>query len=448
MGKTTGVDRRAFLRGASLTAIAGAIGAGSAPALADNHKVPVKRNGKYDFDKIVDRVGLNHYKTDGQIKRFGAEYFDIGLGIADMDFYTAPVITEALHAEVDHQNWGYIAGTDSLKEAIVQWNKERYGLDVPYDAITMGSGVHNGLISTLRAVTRPGMKTIMNTPTYNGFYTDLRLSRTLVNDSEMYIDDDGVYHVDWDDFEAKLTSDCGAFLLCNPQNPTGNCWSEEDLLRMGELCLKHEVVVLADEIHRDFVMKGQKYTPFASLPDKAIVDNSLTFSAISKTFSLAGMKNAFFFSTNPVLLDRVRWMHRADLNTLGVVANDAAYRKGAEWFDQLLPYIDENHNMVEAYIKERMPYFKYKKAQGTYLAWLDVSEVMDAIDATAMAKKEGLESPEHYFEKWLVMNAGIQLNPGSDYGTGGAGHMRMNLGTSRPRIEQALNQIAEAVSRV
>ena len=445
MSKSNGVDRRSFLKGAGLTAVAGAVAAAGSTSV---QAAPMKRNGKYDFDEIVDRVGANHFKTDGQIAKFGEEYFDIGLGVADMDFYTAPVVTEALHEEVDRQNWGYIAGTASLKEAIVQWSKERYDVDVPYDTITMSSGVHNGLISTLNALTRPGMKTLMNTPTYNGFYTDLRMSRTLVNDSEMYVDDDGVYHIDWDDFEAKMTSDCGAFLLCNPQNPTGNCWSEDDLMRMGELCLKHDVVVLADEIHRDFVMEGQTYTPFANLPDKAIVDNSLTFAAISKTFSLAGMKNAFFYSTNPTLLDRVRWLHRADMNTLGVVANDAAYRHGADWFDQLLPYIDENHNMVESFIQERMPYFKYKKAQGTYLAWLDVSEVLDGLDASKMAEKEGLADAEHYFEKWLVMNAGVQLNAGSTYGTGGAGHMRMNLGTSRSQIENALNKIATAVNAV
>lgn len=447
MTRNTGVDRRAFLRGAGMTAIAGATGAVGAavPAAALAADGDKGRNGKYDFDNVVDRIGANHFKTDGQIKKFGKEYFDLGMGVADMDFYTAPVITEALHEEVDRKNWGYIAGTDSLKEAIVQWNKERYGVDVPFDAITMSSGVHNGLISALNEVARPGTKTLVTTPTYNGFYGDTRLSRTIAVDNEMYVDDDGKYHMDWDDFEAKLTPDCQAFLLCNPQNPTGNCWSEEDLLRMGELCLKNDVVVLADEIHRDFIMAGQKYVPFSTLPDKAIVDNSLTFAAISKTFSLAGMKNAFFWSTNPTLLERVRWMHRADMNTLGVVANEAAYRHGAPWFDQLLTYIDENHNYVENYVKERMPGVKYKKAEGTYLAWLDVSDPVKGLNCAERAEREGLESAEHYFEKWLVEQAHVQLNPGSNYGTGGAGHMRMNLGTSLPNIKAALDEMSSAL---
>ena len=447
MSKITGLDRRAFLKGASMTALAGAVSAGSTTAAAAGSSAKMK-NGRYDFDEVYDRVGSNCYKYDGQIAKFGEEYFDIGMGVADMDFRVAPCISEALRKRAAHENWGYLANTDSLKESIVAWNKTRYGVDIDIDTLTMASGVHNGLISTLNAISPPGSKTIMNTPTYNGFYTDLRLSRTLVNDSEMYVDDDGVYHIDWDDFESKLTTDCHAFLLCNPQNPTGNCWSQEDLLRMGELCLKNNVVVLADEIHCDFVMKGQKYIPFASLPDKDIVNNSLTYKSASKTFSIAGLKHAYFYSTNPILLDRVRWLHRADLNTMGVFGTDAALREGAEWFDQVLPYIDENHSLVESYIDERMPGVKYKKAQGTYLAWLDVSEVVEGLDCENKAKKEELRTAEHYFEKWLVENANMQLNPGSNYGTGGSHHMRMNLGLPRARITEALDNMASAIKSV
>ncbi len=447
MSKVTDFNRRTFLKGAGMTALAGVVASGGSAAAATVKPARMK-GGKYDFDEIYNRVGSNCFKYDGQIAKFGEEHFEIGMGVADMDFRVAPCVTEALHARTDHENWGYMANTDSLKEAIVEWNRARYGIDIDVDTITMASGVHNALISSLNAISRPGTKTLMNTPTYNGFYTDLRLSRTLVNDSEMYVDDDGVYHIDWDDFEAKMTPDCQAFLLCNPQNPTGNCWSEDDLMRMGELCLKHDVVVLADEIHCDFIMDGQKYTPFASLPDKDIVNNSLTYKAISKTFSLAGMKNAYFYSTNPVLLDRVRWLHRADLNTLGVAANEAAYREGAEWFDQLLPYIDGNHVFVESYINERMPGVKYKKAEGTYLAWLDVGDVIDGMDCEKMAKKENMQSAEHYLEKWLVENSHVQLNPGSNYGTGGARHMRMNLGAPRPLIEEALDQITSALKSV
>ncbi len=431
-----------------MTAVAGAVAAGGATSAAAADKGRPMKGGKYDLHEIYDRFGTDSVKWDRQVEKWGEEQFDIGMGIADMDFRTAPCVTEAIIDRARHENWGYLSNRESLKEAIAMWNSTRHGIEVDPATIIISTGVHPGLIAALNTVAQPGTKVLMNTPTYNGFYGDVRWSRTVANDSEMYVDDDGVYHIDWDDFEARMTPDTRAMLLCNPQNPTGNCWSEDDLMRIGELCLKHDVTVLADEIHCDFIMDGQKYVPFASLPDKDIVDNSLTFKAISKTFSLAGMKNAYFFSTNPVLLERVRYNHRPDINTLGVVANEAAYRDGADWFDQVRAYIDDNHSFVESYIKERLPGVSYTKAQGTYLAWLDVSEPMKELNCTKMAEKEELDSAERYFEKWLVMNSGVQLNPGNTYGTGGAGHMRMNLGAPRPLIEQALGKISAAIQRV
>lgn len=448
----SGIGRRSFLKGAGAAAALGTAAniinlAGTQTAFA-NHHAAGRAEGTFDFDEIYDRVGSNSVKWDQQISKYGAERFEIGMGIADMDFKAAPCIADALSKRTAHENWGYMDSTESLKEAICDWNRERHGVTVAQDTVTIASGVHPGLIAALLAVSPPASKVLLTTPTYNGFWGDLRWSRTVASESQMIKDDDGVYRIDWDDFESRLTPDTHAFLLCNPQNPTGNCWSEEDLLRMGELCLKHGVTVLADEIHCDFVMKGQTYTPFASLPDKAIVDNSLTFKAISKTFSLAGMKNAYFFSTNPVLLERVRYFHRPDISTLGVVANEAAYREGAPWFDQLLPYIDANHDFTEAAIKERLPGVRYKKAQGTYLAWLDMRDVIAGIDAEAMAKKANLKSAEHYMEQWLIEQAHVQLNPGSNYGAGGEGHMRMNIATPRSLIDNAIDLMANAIRQV
>jgi cystathionine beta-lyase len=263
----------------------------------------------------------------------------------------------------------------------------------------------------------------------------------------------GRYSIDFDDLESRINASTNTLVLCNPQNPTGNCWSAEDLMKLGRLCLERRVVVLADEIHCDFVMKGQKYTPFASLPDKDVVNNSLTFKAASKTFSLSSMKNAYFFSTNPDYLARVKVNHRADINALGVVANEAAYNEGEDWLDQLLTYIDGNHEYVEAYIKDNMPLVRYTKAEGTYLAWIDVSSVAEMIGAKEKAAEEGKDSegpvtPEMVVEKWFVENAKVQLNPGSSYGTGGAGHMRMNLATSRKLIELALDNMARALKNL
>lgn len=242
------------------------------------------------------------------------------------------------------------------------------------------------------------------------------------------------------------------FILCNPQNPTGNCWSPEDLTRMGEICLEHRVVVLADEIHCDFVTKGNTYTPFATLPNKEIVDNSLTSKAASKSFSLAAMKAAWYFSTNPDYLARVQANTRADLSTLGMVANLAALTEGEDWLDQLLVYIDGNHDFAESYIQEKIPLLDYTKPQGTYLAWLDVGQVVDRIGAKETAAKESRASgdtvtPEGVIQRWFAENARVFLNPGLSYGTGGADHMRMNLATSRSLIRQALDNMAEALAR-
>jgi len=162
----------------------------------------------------------------------------------------------------------------------------------------------------------------------------------------------GKFQMDFDDFERRISIDTHTFILCNPQNPTGNCWSADDLLRIGEICLKHRVVVLADEIHCDWVSKGQKYTPFASLSNKAVVDNSLTFKAASKSFGLAAHKVAWFYSTNPALMERVDQHHRADLNTLGLVANLAAVTEGEEWLRQANAYVDANHDLVVNFVNE------------------------------------------------------------------------------------------------
>ena len=451
MSQTIGLDRRKFLKGAGVTALAGVVGTGGSVATAVTEKSSYSNDGKFDFDTPYSRIGTDCVKWDEQMELFG-EDLEVGMGVADLDFQAAPCIREALAERSRHENWGYLKSTyTSYIEAIVDWNRERHTLEVDPETIVVAAGVHPGLIATLRTFSPPASKVLMMTPTYNGFYSDLTRTNTIANDSEM-IFTDGRYEIDWDDFEARMTPDTHSMLLCNPQNPTGNVWSEADLLRIGELCLKHQVVVLADEIHCDFVRAGQKYTPFASLPDKDVVNNSLTFKAVSKTFNLPAMKSAYWFSTNPVFAERVRVNHRADVNTLGVVANEAAYRHGREWFDQLLPYIDDNHSFVENYIKKKLPQVGYTKAQGTFLSWLHFGEVMDAIGAeeksAASQKTDTPMTPTEVFEAWLAKNARVQLNDGESYGTGGERCMRMNIGTSRRLIAHALNNIAVAVSRV
>ena len=454
MSERLWLNRRAFLRGAGVTALAGAANSGPSlvtPVRADSLDQVGSTN--YDFDTVYDRVGQNSVKWDAAIARYGRENIDVGMGIADMDFQAPPCITRALAERCKHENWGYMSTPRSFYQQIADWDMRRNGLEVDPESITLSDGVHPALIAALKAVSPPGSKVLLTTAVYSGFYMDLRQSRTLEENSPM-IEENGRYRMDFDDFESRMSHDTDALILCIPQNPTGNCWSEEDLLRLGRMCLEHRVVVLSDEIHCDFVMKGQKYTPFASLPDKEVVDNSITFKAASKTFSLAAMKIAWFFSTNPELLALVRGQHRANTNTLGVVANQGALTdEGADWLDQVNAYIDGNQDFAEQYIRENLPGVEYTKAQGTYLAWIDIGGVAERLGAKRLAEEATANSDtgravtaENIVGNWFVENAKVQLNAGSSYGPGGENHMRMNVATSRQTLKLALDNMAAALN--
>ena len=457
MSQLNGLNRRAFLRNAGLTALAGAAaGSHAAPLLAATADTATAQasDGKFDFDTIYNRFGTDSTKFDQQINTYGKDSVQVGMGIADIDFRAAPSITRALNERMKHENWGYLdmnTWTPKMQEAVAAWNKRHYGITIDPSSLVLANGVHPALVAALRAFSPKGSKVLLTTPTYNGFYGDLTATDTKPEESPMKFVN-GKFELDFDDFEKRISLDTHSFILCNPQNPTGNCWSPEDLLRIGEICLKHRVVVLADEIHCDWVSKGQKYTPFASLPNKAVVDNSLTLKAASKSFGLAAHKTAWFYSTNPDLMARVRPFHRADLNTLGLVANHGAITDGDEWQRQANEYVSGTHDMVVNFIGDKIPMIKVHRAQGTYLTWLDVTAVAERINSkkladdynrTKPANKPSL-TPEQMVERYFVKTAKVHLNQGASYGKGGENHMRMNIGTSRKLVELALNNLAAA----
>ena len=442
MSNDWGLNRRNFLKGAGMTALASA-----APATViadDDEGKPLFRSGNYDFETVYDRADQNCARWDSPAKRYPGGEFKYGMGVATMDFECAPCITDALAERCKHRTWGYMSSTDSLKEAIAQFNAERHRLELDPSMIQLSSGVYPGVIASLRTLSRPGTKVTLLSPNYSGFYYMTRHTYTIADDSQMYLQD-GRYEIDWDDLETRLADpETQSMIVCNPQNPTGNVWTEDELLRIGELCLKNNVVVLSDEIHSDFVRPGHEFVPFARLPDKAVVANSLSFNSASKTFNMAGMKNAYWHSTDPKLLERVKHNHFSTVSTLGCVANEAAYRDGAEWLDQLLAYLDDNHKFVENYVAKNMPSVGYTRPEGTYLSWLDFSKTMDSINAEEMASEKAV-TPEVYLQDWLVMNSGVYLNPGSNYGLGGPGNMRFNVGSSRKVVKGALDALAGAI---
>jgi cystathionine beta-lyase len=456
MSQTDGLNRRAFLRNAGMTALVGAVGSSTSlvPSAAGATFEPAQ-NGKFDFDTIYNRIGTDSVKFDQQIRTYGTGSVQVGMGIADMDFRAAPSITKALQERLQHENWGYLdmgATNKKMSELVAGWNKKRYNLDVNPETIGFSTGVHPAIIATLEAFCPRGSKVLLTTPTYNGFYGDLRSSGTIAEESPMRLVN-GRYSLDFEDFERRIGPDTNAFILCNPQNPTGNCWSAADLMRIGEICLKRRVVLLADEIHCDFVTKGQKYTPFASLPDKAIVNNSITFKAASKSFGLAAHKFAWYFSTNPEYMKRVAAQLRSDITTLGVVANRGAYEGGEDWLNQCVEYIDGTHDYVAQYVAANLPMIKCVKPQGTYLMWLDVTAVAEKIDAKgqadaankAKAANAPAITPQQIVERFFVKNAKVHLNQGASYGLGGANHMRMNIATSRKMVEMALTNMSNAL---
>ena len=455
MSQLHGLNRRAFLRNAGLTALAGAAAGTPLRAAESPTARQVPSNGTFDFDTIYNRFGTDSTKFDQQIRVYGKDSVQAGMGIADIDFKAAPAITKAINERVKHENWGYLdmgKWTPMVTESVAAWNKRRYGVTIDPASMQISAGVHPALIAALKAFSPPGSKVLLQTPTYNGFYSDLRESQTIAEESPMKFVN-GKFEMDFDDFERRISIDTHSFILCNPQNPTGNCWSAADLLRIGEICLKHRVVVLADEIHCDWVGKGQKYTPFASLSNKAVVDNSLTFKAASKSFGLAAHKVAWYYSTNPTLMARVDPHHRADLNTLGLVANYAAVTEGEEWLRQANAYVDANHDLVVNFVNEKIaPMIKVHRAEGTYLTWLDVSGVAEKINSKTLAADYNRTkaatapslTPEQMVERYFVKTAKVHLNQGASYGKGGENHMRMNIGTSRKLVELALNNLAAA----
>ena len=449
MSQSLELNRRTFLKSAGATAILGAVGVKTVSAIETTGAPSVLLYPTYDFDERFSRSGTDCSKWDSPIATFG-EDIEVAMGIADMDFRTAPCVTRALAERCSHENWGYLRRPESFLQSIVDWNKRRYDLDIDPSTVVVNAGVHEGIIAGLHTFAPPGSRVLMTTPTYNGFYSDLRFTRTVTDDSLMKLVD-GRYSIDFEDFERRARR-ANVFILCNPQNPTGNVWSVEDMTRMGEICLEHRVVMLVDEIHCDFIRADEKYVPFASLPNKEIVDNSITYKSASKSFSLSGIKVAWYFTTNRDYLERVRAHTRTGVNTLAVVATQAALTEGDEWLDELRVYLDGNQELAEAYFREHVPLVKFTKAQGTYLAWLDVSEVVERIGAERTAAQESASSgtevtAESIVQRWFAENASVYVNPGSSYGTGGGGHMRMNLATTRALVERALGNMASALAR-
>ena len=385
---------------------------------------------KYDFDEIVPRRGTHSVKWE-----LDSDPDILPMWVADMDFRTAPPVVEALRRRVEHGIFGYAQAPQAYYDAVVKWFERRHGWRTEPEWILHTTGVIPALSAILKALTQPGDKILVQTPVYNHFFISIRNSgcRTAENDLTYR---GGVYTIDFADLERKAADpEVKAMLLCNPHNPAGRVWSPEELRRIGEICLRNGVFVVADEIHCELVMPGFRYTPFASLGEE-FLHNSVTCCSPSKAFNLAGMQIANIVSADADVrtgIDRaINDNEVCDVNPFGVEALMAAYDRGEEWLDRLREYLADNYRMLCGFFAEYLPQYPVLPLEGTYLVWID-------------CRTTGVSSEQ--IAARLLAEAKLMISPGTIYGPGGEDFIRLNIACPRSLLEEGLLRLRKVLGR-
>ena len=386
---------------------------------------------QYDFDTPIDRTHTWSIKHD--FKKENGKADDIlPLWVADMDFRSPDSLVEALKKAVDHGIFGYSRADESYFDAVAAWYQKRHHLTLQPEWMTCTPGIVFALSIAVRAFTQEGDAVLIQPPVYHPFSRAiLRNKRTLVENPLVL--KDGHYEMDLEELEQKVLDEhVKLMILCNPHNPVGRVWTREELTALADICLRHHVYVISDEIHGDFVWQGHEQTPYASISEEACL-HSMMCTAPSKTFNLAGMATSNLFIPDPEMRRKFRSelldVGQENMNRLGLFACRAAYEGGGEWLDQLIGYLAGNLALVRDFCKNRVPQIQLVEPEGTYLAWLDCRE-LGMTDDELMA--------------FFSDEAKVWLDPGTHSGEQGSGFMRFNLGSSRSVIAQALDQIEAA----
>lgn len=386
---------------------------------------------QYDFDTPIDRTHTWSIKHD--FKKENGKADDIlPLWVADMDFRSPDSVVEALKKAVDHGIFGYSRADESYFDAVAAWYQKRHHLTLQPEWMTCTPGIVFALSIAVRAFTQEGDAVLIQPPVYHPFSRSiLRNKRTLVENPLVL--KDGHYEMDLEELEQKVLDEhVKLMILCNPHNPVGRVWTREELTALADICLRHHVYVISDEIHGDFVWQGHEQTPYASISEEACL-HSMMCTAPSKTFNLAGMATSNLFIPDPEMRRKFRSelldVGQENMNRLGLFACRAAYEGGGEWLDQLIGYLAGNLALVRDFCKNRVPQIQLVEPEGTYLAWLDCRE-LGMTDDELMA--------------FFSNEAKVWLDPGTHSGEQGSGFMRFNLGSSRSVIAQALDQIEAA----
>ena len=383
---------------------------------------------KYDFDEIIPRRGTNSYKWDS------ARDADIlPMWVADMDFRTAPPVVEALRKRVEHGIFGYVRVPDAYYAAVTNWFARRHDWQVEKEWIIYTTEVVPALSAVIKALTVTGDKVMVQTPVYNCFFSSIRNNGCgMIANPLIYRN--GTYQIDFADLEQKAADpSVKVLLLCNPHNPAGRVWTKQELTRIGDICIRNNVWVIADEIHCELVFPGHTYIPFASISQEFLM-HSVTCTSPSKAFNLAGLQIANIISADTdirIKIDKAINVNEVcDVNPFGVEALMAAYNDSEEWLEELKQYLFANYNYLRAYFAECLPKFPVSMLEGTYLVWVDCSVLNQSSDKIV---------------KTLLEKEKLWVNEGGLYGEAGEGFIRINIACPRQQLIEGLNRLRRAL---
>ena len=383
---------------------------------------------KYNFDEIIPRRGTNSYKWDS-----AGDADVLPMWVADMDFRTAPPVVEALRKRVEHGIFGYVRVPDAYYAAVTNWFARRHDWQIEKEWIIYTTGVVPALSAVIKALTVPGDKVMVQTPVYNCFFSSIRNNGCgMIANPLIYRN--GTYQIDFADLEQKAADpSVKVLLLCNPHNPAGRVWTKQELTRIGDICIRNNVWVVADEIHCELVFPGHTYIPFASISQEFLM-HSVTCTSPSKAFNLAGLQIANIISADTDIrtkIDKAININEVcDVNPFGVEALMAAYNDGEEWLEELKQYLFANYNYLRVYFEEYLPEFPVATLEGTYLVWADCSVLNQSSDETV---------------KTLLEKEKLWVNEGSLYGEAGEGFIRINIACPRQQLIEGLNRLRRAL---
>jgi cystathionine beta-lyase len=385
---------------------------------------------KFDFDKAVER------RHTGSVKWDEVPEDALPLWVADMDFEAAPTIRRALAERVEHGVFGYTMVGDDYYDAITSWFARRHHWTIDRSWIIYTTGVVPAVSCAIKALALPGEKVLIQTPVYNCFYSSISNQGCTLAENELVRQGDS-YQINWEDFERHCADEkTTVFLLCNPHNPVGRVWTADELARMGEICARHHVRVISDEIHCELVMPGNTFTPFASVNERNR-DICVTLNSPTKAFNIAGLQIANIICKDDEMRRRINRVVNifevCDVNPFGPVALKAAYNESEDWLDALNQYVWDNYCYLREFLQSELPQVRVARLEGTYLAWLDIN----ALELTSDEAAEKLEQ-----------EGKVVLSSGTLYGRrAGQGYLRLNLACPRSTLKQALIRIGRVLSQ-